>query len=75
MWSYSTWGCADSSPIIANGIVYVGCNDHNIYALDAGTGAKVWSYLTGDFWASPAVANGIVYVGSGDHSIYAFGKP
>jgi len=52
----------------------VGSGDHNIYALDAGTGAKVWSYMTGNSLGSPAVANGVVYVGSGDHSIYAFGK-
>ena len=56
----------------ANGVVYVGCYDHNIYALDATTGAKLWSFTTGNsVHSSPAVVNGVVYVGSDDCNIYA----
>ena len=39
--------CA-SSPAVANGVVYVGSDDGNLYALNASTGAKLWSYATGD---------------------------
>ena len=54
----------DSSPTVANGIVYVGSDDHNVYALDANTGTKMWNYTTGSIVdSSPAVSNGIVYVG------------
>ena len=61
-----------SSPIVANGIVYVGSYDHNVYALNATTGTKVWNYATGDaVWYSPIVANGIVYVGCYGHDVYA----
>jgi len=61
-----------SAPTVAYGIVYVGCWDHNIYALNAGTGMKVWNYTTkGAIASSPTVANGIVYVGSYDGNIYA----
>ena len=50
---------------MANGVVYVGSDDHNVYALNASTGAKLWSFTTGDYVdSSPAVANGVVYVGS-----------
>ncbi|HXY88918.1 MAG TPA: PQQ-binding-like beta-propeller repeat protein [Candidatus Acidoferrales bacterium] len=50
--------------MVANGVVYIGSADHNVYALDADTGAKVWSYTTGDLMASsPVVVNGVVYVG------------
>ena len=56
---------AVSSPAVANGVVYVGSADHNVYALNAGTGAKLWSYTAGGVSdSSPAVANGVVYVGS-----------
>ena len=56
-----------SSPTVANGIVYVGSLDHNVYALNAKTGTKIWNYTTGDLvYSSPTVANGIVYVGSHD---------
>ena len=57
-------------------MVYVGSTDRNVYALDAHTGAKLWSYQTGWFVdSSPAVANGVVYVGSDDGNVYAFGLP
>jgi eukaryotic-like serine/threonine-protein kinase len=51
---------------VANGVVYVG-SDTNLYALNATTGAKLWSYTpAGGVISSPAVANGVVYVGSFD---------
>ena len=36
-----------SSPAVANGVVYVGSYDDNVYALNASTGAELWSYATG----------------------------
>jgi len=70
------WFCGTSSsfaaPTIANGVVYVGADDANVYALDAFNGAKLWSYTTDDVVrSSPAVADGAVYVGSFDHNVYA----
>ena len=64
-----------SSPAVANGVVYVGSLDGNVYALDARTGGLLWSYATGyGVESSPAVANGVVYVGSeylGTGGVYA----
>ena len=55
---------------MANGVVYVGSNDFKVYALNAATGAKLWSYTTGGLvYSSPAVANGVVYVGSDDGNV------
>jgi eukaryotic-like serine/threonine-protein kinase len=78
LWSYDTGGVVDSSPAVANGVVYVGAlHNHvgdSVYALKASTGAKLWSYSTGgDVYSSPAVANGLVYIGSDDLNVYAFG--
>ena len=43
-----------------------------MYALDATTGAKAWSFPTGGrVFSSPAVADGVVYVGSEDFNVYA----
>jgi outer membrane protein assembly factor BamB len=40
--------------------------------LNASTGAKLWSYATGnEVSSSPAVVNGMVYVGSKDGNVYA----
>jgi outer membrane protein assembly factor BamB len=71
-WSYKA-PAANSSPTVANGVVYVGSSDYNVYALSEETGAKLWSYTTGGdtSYSSPAVANGIVYVGSDDGHLYA----
>ena len=70
-WNYPTEGILTSSPT-PNGIVYVGSWDHNVYALNANTGTKVWSYTTGDIvYSSPTIANGVVYIGSADHNVYA----
>ena len=59
--------------MVADGVVYIGSKDHTLYALNARTGEKFWSYTTGGaIISSPTVVNGIVYVGSNDRSLYAF---
>jgi len=69
---FSTTFSSFCSPAVANGVVYVGADDYNLYALDAFTGAKLWTYRTGFVVRSaPAVANGVVYVGSYDKNVYA----
>ncbi|MGA8215774.1 MAG: PQQ-binding-like beta-propeller repeat protein [Candidatus Sulfotelmatobacter sp.] len=65
-----------SSPAIANGVVYVGSIYYfnGVYALNASTGAELWSFTTGGsngVSSSPAVANGVVYFGCDDHNVYA----
>jgi len=71
LWRYRTGFYVYSSPAVANGVVYVGSTDNNIYALNAGTGALLWKYTTGAVQSSPAVANGVVYVASEDYNVYA----
>ncbi|GAJ14434.1 unnamed protein product, partial [marine sediment metagenome] len=72
IWNYTTGSAVASSPAVADGIVYVGSNDNNIYALDAAMGTVVWNYTTGgDVVSSPAVADGVVFVGSYDKKMYA----
>ena len=71
-WRYTTNLWVVSSPVVADGVLYVGSGDFNVYALDARNGVKLWNYPTGDFVvASPAVANRVVYVGSEDSNFYA----
>jgi outer membrane protein assembly factor BamB/alpha-tubulin suppressor-like RCC1 family protein len=71
-WTFNTGGPVYSSPAVANGVVYVGSNDHKIYAIDTVTGIEKWAFTTGDqVWSSPAVADGVVYVGSDDNKVYA----
>ncbi len=73
-WKYHTGGYG-TSPVVANGAVYVPSNNGNLYALNATTGELLWTYTIAvagpgvDY--SPAVANGVVYVGPADGSLYA----
>ena len=61
-----------SSPVVANGAVYFGSGDGNLYALDASSGELRWKFKTGDVvHASPAFADGVLFFGSWDSYFYA----
>jgi outer membrane protein assembly factor BamB len=68
-------GVAASSPAVVDDMVYVGCQDERVYALDAETGDIEWRFETeGSVDASPAVADGTVFVGSTDERFYALDR-
>ena len=72
LWSFATGGWASAAPTVADGVVYVGADDHRVYALDAATGGELWNFATDDAVKSaPTVADGVVYVGSNDNHLYA----
>lgn len=61
-----------SSPVVAQGAVYFGSGDGNLYALDAASGELRWKFQTGDVvHSSPAYAAGVLYFGSWDSFFYA----
>ncbi len=71
IWSYTTEGVIHSSPAIAGGNIYIGCNDCKIYCLNAVNGQSKWNFTTGDIiYSSPAVADGKVFFGSDDEKVY-----
>lgn len=71
-WTNAMVGAIGSRPAVADGMVYIGSNDKNVYALDAATGVRIWSFVSGGAVnSSPAVAGETVYVGSDDHNVYA----
>jgi outer membrane protein assembly factor BamB len=88
LWTGATGGAiGDSSPAVANGVVYVGASDGKLYAFsaDGTTGCSgpvtdrtctpLWTGATansGVSLTSPAVAKGVVFVGSTDDNLYAF---
>ena len=66
------WDVYLSSPVVAQGTVYFGSGDGNLYALDATSGELRWKFQTGDVvHASPAFADGTLYFGSWDTFFYA----
>ena len=79
-WTATTGGSiGHSSPVVANGIVYVGSEDGKLYAyavgcnVGGGSCAPLWEAVTGSgIESAPAVDGGVVYIGSMDHKLYAF---
>ena len=72
LWSAKTGGPVKSSAAVADGLVFVGSDDGNVYAFDAETGAVRWTHATGmPIEASPLIHDGTVYVGSSDGALYA----
>ena len=70
-WTYTTGDFAESSPAVADGIVYFGSGDHKVYALDAATGQPRWTHVIGGaVVSSPALARGTIYIGN-DNNVYA----
>jgi outer membrane protein assembly factor BamB len=66
-WKFKTGGKIFSSPAVMNGLVLVGSEDKNLYAIDLQTGKQKWKFATGGaVHSSPAVYGTNVYVGSFD---------
>jgi len=65
----------NGSPTVANGVVYIGSKDNNVYALDSSTGSEIWRYTTeNQVESTPSIANGVLYIGSNDGKVYAVGS-
>jgi len=75
LWEAHGQGYIHSSPAIdaARSQVLVGCNDYSLYAFDAETGARRWSYLTGgEIKSNPTVSpEGLALASSFDGWLYA----
>jgi outer membrane protein assembly factor BamB len=65
-------GPSESSPLVVDGVVYVGDWNGRLYALSAASGATRWTFQAGDkIKDAVAYAGGRVYFGSYDHHVYA----
>lgn len=69
-----TFQCEDElrgTPLVYNGMVYTGCYDNNLYALNAADGKFAWKYPTdGGVVTRPAAFEGNIYIGSQDHRLH-----
>ncbi len=74
-WTFQAGDALSSSPVVdpANGTIYFGCEDNNVYALDGAHGRKKWEFKTaGKVRSSPSIGtDGTVYIGSDDNKTYA----
>jgi outer membrane protein assembly factor BamB len=71
-WKFKTGGKVFSSPAVCNGMVFIGSEDHDLYAINQETGKIRWKFVTGGaVHSSPAVYKNVVYFGSFDGYYYA----
>lgn len=82
-WSFTTGGWVTGTPIVADGVVYVGSWDGKMYALRERDGSPVWSFDAGTFRvdvctpniqgidSTAALSNGKLYFGTGRAQLIA----
>jgi len=72
IWSYTTGGPIEySSPLVANGLVYIGSTDGKLYALDREKGTLAWSFDCGAvIYSSPVLSGNRVAIGDNAGHVY-----
>ena len=69
------WDWRGVTPVIADGVVFVGAGDGGFHAVDAATGARKWRFATGGKIREGAAIDGPrVVVGSADKVVYALDR-
>jgi len=72
VWRFKAGDEVKSSLAIADGRVYIGSSDKNVYALSVKTGKQLWSAPLDDIVeASPSVVDNAVYIGTLAGTLYA----
>lgn len=79
-WSFKTGGAIVSSPVLADGVVYITSMDGHLFAIDEETGKEKWNFKSRMPIAStPAISGGALYFVSSAGSLAAIdiatGKP
>jgi len=65
LWSSNLNDSVTTSPIVADGEVFIGTSGGNLYALDMTTGNTIWTFdCNNPISSSPAFANGTVFFGT-----------
>ena len=72
LWVFKCEDELRSSATVAEGLVFVGSYDSNVYALSTDTGKFIWKYATSDSIAStPHIYKDSLFVGSVDNHLYS----
>lgn len=62
-WVFETEGQVSSSPVISDGMIYIGSGDGTAYCLEADTSRPIWEYTTaGPVHGSITVHDGFAYI-------------
>ena len=79
-WTFKTGGAVVSSPVIADGVVYITSMDGHLFAIDQESGKEKWNFKSRmPIASSPAISGGLLYFVSSAGSLAAIdvatGKP
>lgn len=72
IWAFQCEDEVRGTPLVYNGLVYAGCYDNNLYAINAANGEFQWKYASeGGIVSRPAVAEDTIFFGSEDKRVHA----
>ena len=75
LWMFKCEDEVRSSPRIADGVLYIGSYDHNLYALDVQDGTFRWKFpAEGGIASTPCIHEDMVLIGSEDAKFYALSR-
>jgi serine/threonine protein kinase len=72
VWSVATKDAIDGSPILSDGIIFVGSRDHHLYAFDAHAHRELWRYRAdGPVRSTPTLHGDTLFFGDDDGMFHA----
>ncbi len=72
IWTFETGGGIHSTPVIQDGIIYIGSSDNNLYAIDQETGKEKWAFKSdGAIYSDVNIQNNQIFFGTNKGSLYA----
>lgn len=74
IWAFQCEDELRGTPLLHNGVIYVGCYDNNLYSLNAANGEFQWKYACdGGIVTKPVVFEDMVFFGSEDKRLHVVG--
>ncbi len=72
LWEFECEDEIRGAPLYHNDVLYIGCYDNNLYALNAKNGQFIWKYAAeGGVVSRPALYEDSLYIGSVDRRLHA----
>jgi outer membrane protein assembly factor BamB len=71
LWTFKSEDEIRGTPMISQGVLYIGSYDNNLYALSAADGKFQWKYPTdGGIVSRPTILDGNIFIGSEDKRLH-----
>lgn len=70
-WKFETQDAISVAPVVYRGVVYIGCDDDRLYAIDEATGRQIWRFeAEGNIRSTPCVSEEGIYLTSEAGRLY-----